>query len=160
MRSSTSIFFSCSSTVPGMKSATVTMSLMRRPLGSRASLSRIACFTSGTCSGVSASIIAPAMFVLPPKTLSAFVDHAPAPDVCAWREPIAEKSYSHGSWRYVRSGPAAQADATAATAMTTTGAFSVIVAITPMIGPRDAVVLASGRSRSHDRDARLDSTRR
>ena len=38
------------------------------------------CFlTASVCSGLSASIIAPATFIFPPNTCSAFVDHSPAP---------------------------------------------------------------------------------
>src|ERR1019366_1161066 len=52
---------------------------MRRPCGSASSFLTICALRSGTCSGVSASVSAPATFIRPPKIWSALFDHSPAP---------------------------------------------------------------------------------
>ena len=99
IRSSTASFASCSARVPGSKSATVAISATTFPFGSSASFSRICALTAAVCSGRSASIMAPATFIFPPKTFSAFTDHSPAPPFFEPFEPRRAKLYSHGSAR-------------------------------------------------------------
>ena len=79
MRARTASFSSCAARVPGRTSPTVVTSAIIDPTGSEASFSRIFLLRAGTCSGVSASMRAPAMFILPPNTAFALFDHSPAP---------------------------------------------------------------------------------